>query len=106
MPKKRLTAVRFLMTWDIRPGQEEAFAKFIAKEFAPGLEKTDLQVTDFWSTTVGRGPQFLFGTAADDLETMQRILASQEWLALQEKLLKHVTRSSRKIVPLANRFQM
>src|SRR5438132_8506334 len=106
MPAKARSMVRLLIAWDVKPGQETAFGEFIRKEFMPGLEKTGLNITDFWSTMVGRGPEFLFGAAADDLETMQQILAGKEWIALQEKLLKHVTLSSQKIVPLTNRFQL
>lgn len=106
MPKKDVTAVRCLMTWDIRPAHETAFMDFIAKEFVPGLDKLGLRVTDFWSTLVGDGPQFLFGFAADDLETMQRTLAGTEWLTLQDKLTKHIVPVNKKIVPLTNRFQM
>ena len=59
------------MSWDIKPGQEVALLTFMEKDFLPALMKADLKVTDFWSTSVGRGPQFLFGATAEDLETIK-----------------------------------
>ena len=98
--------VRFLMAWNVKFGHEAAFGGFVRKEFVPGLEKMGLTVTDFWSTMVGNGPAFLFGFAAEDLQSMQQILASAEWLALQVRLLEHIDLSEQKVVPLMHRFQM
>jgi hypothetical protein len=106
MRKKDVAMVRFLMAWNVKSGHEAAFGGFIRKEFVPGLEKMGLTVTDFWSTMVGNGPAFLFGFAAEDLESMQRILASTEWLALQTKLQGHIDLSEQKIVPFTHRFQL
>jgi hypothetical protein len=106
MRKQDVAMVRFLMTWNVKFGREAAFGGFIRKEFVPGLEKMGLTVTDFWSNIIGGGPAFLFGFAAEDLKSMQRILASTEWLALQGKLLEHIDLSEQKVVPLTHRFQL
>ena len=65
-----------------------------------------LHLTEAWYTVYGEGPQILVGGVADDLETMERILESDEWQSLREKLLQFVTNYSHKIVQASNRFQM
>jgi hypothetical protein len=98
--------IKLLMSWDIKPSQEHAYFEFQVQELAPALAQMGLQLTEAWYTVYGDGPKILFGGVADDMETLQKILAGEEWQSLQEKLLGFVTNYSHKVVPFKRRFQM
>jgi hypothetical protein len=98
--------VKLLMSWDIKPGTESDYFEFIVREFAPGMMKLGMQPTEAWYTVFGDGPQILQGSIAEDLPTMQSILASEEWQKLQNKLFDYVTNFNSKIVRATTRFQL
>ena len=98
--------VKLLMTWDIQQGKEEAYFEFVIKEFSPKLLSLGIQPTDAWYTVYGEASQILSGAVADDLETMNKVLAGEEWRELEQKLLKHVTNYTRKVVEASGGFQL
>jgi hypothetical protein len=98
--------VKLLMSWDIRPGQESEYFEFVVREFAPGIMRLGIQPTEAWYTVYGDGPQILTGGVAEDLQTMQQILAGDEWKELQDKLMGYVTDYRQKIVAATGRFQL
>ncbi len=98
--------VKLLMSWDIKPGSESDYFEFIVREFAPGIMKLGVQPTEAWYTVFGDGPQILTGAVAEDLSTMQTILASSDWKLLQDKLFEYVINFNFKIVRATGRFQL
>ena len=98
--------VKLLMNWDIRRGQEKAYFEFQVKEFLPALMKLGLRPQENWYTVYGHGPQILAGAVADDLETMQQILAGEEWQKLLNQLGAYVTNYRQRIVRNSRRFQI
>ncbi len=98
--------VKLLMSWDIKPGSESDYFEFVVREFAPGIMKMGVQPTEAWYTVFGDGPQILTGAVAEDLQTMQEILASEEWQKLKGKLFEYVTNFDFKIVRATGRFQL
>jgi len=98
--------IKLLMSWDIKPGLEAIYFDFIVNEFLPNLLRLGIQPTEAWYTVYGSGPQILTGGVARDLETMTRILDSEEWQDLQSRLLNYVTNFEYKVVPDTGRFQL
>ncbi len=98
--------VKLLMSWDIQPGRESEYFEFVVREFAPGIMRLGIQPTEAWYTVYGGGPQILTGGVAEDLQTMQQILASDEWEELLEELMSYVTNFRQKIVAATSRFQL
>jgi hypothetical protein len=94
------------MKWDIKSGQEQPYFEFVMQEFAPGLMRLGLQPTEAWYTVYGKGPQILTGAVTEDLDTMRRILDSEDWRSLREKLMSFVTNFSSKVVEASGRFQL
>jgi hypothetical protein len=97
---------KLLMSWNIRPGHEEEYFEFVVREFGPGLVKLGVHPTDAWYTQYGERPQILTGGIAEDLESLQRALASDEWRALSKKLLTYVTDYQQKIIRASEGFQL
>lgn len=98
--------VKLLMSWDILPGQEQAYFEFAMRTFAPELMKLGWQPTEAWYTLYGEGPQILTAGVTDSVDKMREILDSDEWEELQKSLLEYVTNFEYKVVPATGRFQM
>ena len=97
---------KLLMTWNIQPGREEEYFEFVVRDFGPGLMALGVQPTDAWYTQYGDRPQILTGGVVEDLENLQRVLASDEWRKLKDKLLTYVTDYTQKIIRASGGFQL
>jgi hypothetical protein len=97
---------KLLMSWNIRPGREDEYFEFVIREFGPGLIKLGVRPTDAWYTQYGDHPQILTGGVAEDLESLRRALASDEWRKLNGKLLTYVTDYTQKIIRGSGGFQL
>jgi hypothetical protein len=97
--------VKLLMTWDIVPGQEQAYFEFNAKEFVPRLMQLGLRPTDSWFTLFGDAPQVNVGWVSEDTDVVHRAVKSSEWDELQDKLDGLVKNFVFKVVPATAPFQ-
>ena len=98
--------MKLLMTWDIVPGQEQAYVDFNAKVFVPQLMKFGLRPVDSWFTLYGEAPQVTVGWVTDDVDVIRRAVASEAWTELLGELKGYVTHFRYKIVPFSGLFQM
>jgi hypothetical protein len=94
------------MSWNIRPGQEEDYFEFVVRELGPGLIKLGVRPTDAWYTQYGDKPQILQGGIVEELESLQRALASEEWRRIKKELLTYVTDYRQKIIHASGGFQL
>jgi hypothetical protein len=97
---------KLLMSWNIQPGREDEYFEFVIRDFGPGLIELGVRPTDAWYTQYGDRPQILTGGVAEDLESLKRVLASEEWHKLKAKLLTYVTDYNQKIIPASEGFQL
>jgi len=98
--------IKILMTWDLKDDLEQVYLEFLMREFVPGLMRLGIQPTEAWYTVFGEGPAVLSGGVTDDLDTMEGLLASEEWQELVDKLSGLVTDFQYKIVRANGRFQL
>lgn len=98
--------IKLLMSWDIRPGQEQTYFEFAMQTFAPELMKMGWQPTEAWYTLYGDGPQIMTAGITDSVDEMRDILDSDKWEELKDQLLEYVTNFRYKVVPATGRFQM
>lgn len=98
--------VKLIMTWNIREGRETEYLDFLTREFTRALMEMNIQPTDAWYAVWGRGPQVLAGGTADDLETMEKALASEEWRKFVDRLRELVVDFDYKVVELDRGFQI
>ncbi|NPV06716.1 MAG: hypothetical protein HPY83_01980 [Anaerolineae bacterium] len=97
---------KLLMRWNIKPGKETDYFEYVLKEFAPGINRLGLRLTESWYTVYGEGPQILTGAEADSEDEMDSALDSEAWERLAEKLQEYVTDFGYKVVPSTGRFQL
>jgi len=98
--------VKLLMSWDIRPGEEQEYFEFVVREFVPGIQKLGIRPTEAWYTQYGDGRQILTGGITEDLRSMQTALATEEWATLRDRLLQYVVNYEQKVVKASGGFQM
>lgn len=96
--------VKLVLSWDIKPGKEGEYFDFVMREFAPALMKMGVQIVEAWYTIFGNGPQIITGGLVEDVETARKLLESQEYKELKERLSEFVTNFQQKIVPARGRF--
>ncbi|MCJ7586153.1 MAG: hypothetical protein MUO30_15505 [Anaerolineales bacterium] len=97
--------VKLVMTWDIAPEREQEYFEFVIGEFVSGVQHLGFEPVEAWATLYGDYPQIQVGMLAPDLPNAQRILRSDGWEQLQEKLFTFVKNFSCKVVPARKGFQ-
>jgi len=93
------------MTWDIAAERDQEYFEFVIGEFIPGVQRLGLQPAEAWATIYGSYPQIQVGLMASDAEQAHRILKSEDWNSLQERLFGYVKNFSYKVVPARGGFQ-
>ncbi len=97
--------VKIIMTWDIAADREQEYFEFVIGEWVPGVQRLGFQPTDAWATVYGSYPQIQVGMLADSEPAARRILGSQDWSSLEDRLLTFVRNFSYKVVPARSGFQ-
>jgi hypothetical protein len=97
--------VKLLMSYDIVTQSQQAYYEFILREFIPKAQEMGLAISEAWHTAYGDYPARMTGFVAPDRETLDKIMHSDEWADLQERLDPFVTSLRLKIVPFRDSFQ-
>jgi hypothetical protein len=97
--------MKMLIAYDVVAELQQAYYEFVLGEMIPTAQSMGLQLSEAWHTAYGEYPIRLNGFVAKDRATLDRILASPEWQALEEKLKRFVTDYTRKIIPYREGFQ-
>jgi len=97
--------VKVLMTWDIASERDQEYFEFVIGEFIPGIQRLGLQPSEAWATIYGSYPQIQVGLLATDVTQARKVLNSDDWSVLQERLFNYVKNFSCKVVPARGRFQ-
>ena len=98
--------VKLIMTWNIREGKESEYLDFLTQDFAKALADMGIQPSDAWYAVWGEGPQVLAGGLAEDLEQMEKALASAEWQAFRQRRHVLVVDLDHKVVEAKKGFQI
>lgn len=98
-------AYKLIMTWDIKPEHEQEYFEFLVRDFMPSIQAMGFDISEAWATAYGEVPQIQVDVIMEDEKNLQTVLASPEWLDLNNKLLDHVINFKQKIVPAQTRFQ-
>jgi len=99
-------AVKLLMTWDILPGREQEYFEFVVRDFIPGLQRLGMEPSDAWFTMYGSQPQILTAAQMPTINSLQRILISNDWESLTHQLMDFVENFNYKVVQARSGFQI
>ena len=93
------------MTWDIAAEHEQEYFEFVIGEFVPGVQRLGFQPSEAWATLYGPYPQIQVTLLADNAPQARRVLNSNDWSQLQDRLFVYVKNYSQKVVPARSGFQ-
>lgn len=99
-------SAKLVMSWNIRPETDSEYFEFLVHEFIPGLNELGIIEIQVWYTQYGEGEQKLASGTTKTVDEMKRILNSNEWDSLVEKLNTYVDDFSRKVIEATNGFQL
>jgi hypothetical protein len=97
---------KLLMQWNIRQEAESEYFEFLVHEFIPTLNKLGMGDIEIWYTAYGEHEQKMAEGIAQSLEAMQKILNSEEWVMLRDKLSNYVNNFTQKVIPATRGFQI
>jgi hypothetical protein len=97
--------VKLVLSYDIRPGQENAYRRFVLEDFLPQAQELGLVPTDAWHTAYGNYPSRLIAFVADDLPALQAAREKSEWHSMMNKLGSYTTNLSQRVVRFRGGFQ-
>lgn len=98
-------SVKLIMTWDINPEFEQEYFEFVVREFLPEVQKLGFKLSDAWVTVYGDQPQILVSAILPSNQKIVKVIQSEKWTTLLDKLLNFVTDYEQKIVPASAGFQ-
>ena len=98
--------VKLILRWDIQPDKESEYFEFLVHEFIPALNKLGVEDVLVWYTAFGECEQKMAEGTARSRDEMLRIVQSEEWLNLTEKLQTFVTDFDYKAIPATRGFQL
>ncbi|TVR21590.1 MAG: hypothetical protein EA396_07650 [Anaerolineaceae bacterium] len=102
-------SVKLLMSWDIKESRDQDYFEFMVREWLPGVSKLGIQNMWAWYTVYCRddnAPQIMAEAVAENLQTMQGILSSDDWEKLHGQLLEYVSNYNHKVVRVTGGFQL
>ena len=97
---------KLLMSWDIRPETETEYFEFLVHELIPGMNKLGIDEIQVWLTVYGHDGQKLTSGVTKSVEAMQKILSSEEWEDLNNRLQNLVDNFSYKVINGTKGFQI
>jgi hypothetical protein len=98
-------AGKLILTWDILPEREQEYFEFVVRDFLPAVQKMGFKLSDAWVTVFGDHPQILVGAVLPSIAGVEKTIASEKWLSLENKLLDFVSDYKVKIVEARSSFQ-
>ncbi len=100
------TAVKIIMTWNIKPESEQDYFEFVIRDLIPGVQRSGAELSDAWATVYGSGPQITVGALLPSLNRARQFLSSPEWNTLYDRLLGFVQDFNMKIIEARGGFQL
>ena len=84
-------AVKFVQAWDVLPGEQEAYDRFMREVHLPQMEAIGLAVNSGWHLMIGSRPQFFSETLVPDLASLAKALSDERYLRLIMRMEELVT---------------
>lgn len=90
--------VKFSQYWDVIPGKEEDYDRFIKDRFYSALESIGIRVGGEWKILIGESPNMFFEGRCDHAEQLLIALNSQKFRAMKCEMLNLVSNYSSRVL--------
>lgn len=106
MSRTIIPRYKLMLFYDLKPGDHEPYYQFVMNDFVPAAQDMGLYMAQVYHTLWGNCPLRQTEFVAEDLDTIQAVLASEHWQMLEHALQQHAHNYRRKIVPFRPGFQI
>lgn len=96
---------KLLVTYDIKPREDNSYFQFVLNVFVPRLQGMGLFMWRAYHTAYGNYPLRQLEFLAEDIDTVRKAMESEEFRSLVEKLHGYVDNYNTKIVAFRDGFQ-
>lgn len=77
---------KFVQYWNLIPGMEEAYTRYIQEEYIPTFEKLGVKVTGGWRVIVGSGPYIVAESSAPSIVDIAKAIDTDDFRRIVRKL--------------------
>ena len=98
--------LKLLLSYEVQPEKIQEYRQFVLQQYIPSMQNMGFQISEAWHTAYGDAPNRLIGFVCRDRSTLDDLLISEQWEALNGQLETYVTEFSYKVVPYRNIFQL
>jgi hypothetical protein len=105
--QKIIPQYKLMLFYDLPQTNVESYLNFVMTEMVPQVQAHNVIMFQVFHTVWGSGcPLRQAEFVAEDLETIHELLDSEDWHALETKLLGYTTNYRRKVVKFRPGFQI
>jgi len=104
--KEKPLGYKLLLSYEVKPEAMQEYYQFVMGRYVPALQAMGMQMSEAWHTAYGAAPNRLIGFVCEDQETINRLLESENWTAVNEELARFVMDFSYKVIPYRGGFQI
>jgi hypothetical protein len=98
---------KFNQYFNVLPGMEKDYRKFLEEEFIPRMEQVGIRVTNIWKVVIGSGPFILVEGTGQRIEDIAKAIATDDYRALTRTLKsKYVSDYQSKILAPTRRVEL
>jgi hypothetical protein len=90
--------VKFSQYWDVIPGKEEEYDRFMKNEFYQAIEAIGIRIGGEWKILIGESPNTFFEGRCDHVEQLLTALNSQKFRTMKYELMMFVSNYSSRIL--------
>ncbi|NDJ52972.1 MAG: hypothetical protein GYB68_07810 [Chloroflexi bacterium] len=104
-PRAIIPRYKLILMYDISLENNESYYQFAMSRFIPVVQAMDVHLTEVWQTAYGEYPVRMISFVVEDLDTIRRMLQSEEWKRVEDQLQEYVENYTRKVVVYKPNFQ-
>lgn len=96
---------KLLLSYHVKPEMLQQYYQFVMGRYVPALQSMGLQMSEAWHTAYGDAPNRLIGFVCRESDTVEALVGSSDWLALNDELEEFVVDFDYKVIPYRGGFQ-
>lgn len=99
-------SAKVIMRWNVRQEMESEYFEFLVHELIPSMNKLGISDIQVWYTAYGTCEQKMAEGVMESSDDMLRVMRTDEWVQLTDKLQGFVLDYSQKVITGTRGFQI
>lgn len=94
-----------ILTYDVLPGAQERYFRFVTSTFLPALQRRKLYMQNAW-IVIGEGPERQIEFITEELANIRALYEDPEWAELEGELQTYVENYQKRIIRYRSNFKI